>query len=452
MKRWRTSGLVSQEGIMFLEGIRVLELTIGWAGPFAGAYLGDLGAEVVHIEGPTSRGPARTGADRSQVAAELAAWSWGQLPGPTLRAGTFPDADPGDRPWNRSGHNNLYNRNKLSLCMDMKHSGAREVFLDLVRVSDVLISNFSPEGQSHLGIEHDELAKHNPMIVTVQLTGYGLTGPAAPRRSWGPILEGHSGLAAATGYEGGGPMKMGVALPDAIGGLHGVVATLGALRLRQQLGHGMAVDVSQLETYSSYGGEHYLSASLTGEEPPRRGNRSASAAPQGVYRCTGTDEWVAISVESDTEWRALCEVIGGECGTAADASREQRIQIDAEIHGWIEEWTAVRTKHEAMHVLQARGVRAAAVMTNKEVVHDPHIAARGFMVEWDQVDVGWRQFPGFPIRVHEGDTIPLRGTAALGADNAYVLTKVLGYPEKRVDDLTSQGVLFNGPPMPEDTR
>jgi crotonobetainyl-CoA:carnitine CoA-transferase CaiB-like acyl-CoA transferase len=189
---------------------------------------------------------------------------------------------------------------------------------------------------------------------------------------------------------------------------------------------------------------------LTGPAAPRRGNRSATAVPQGVYRCTGTDEWVAISVESDAEWRALCEVIGGECRTAADASREQRIQINADIHSWIEEWTTVRTKHEAMHLLQARGVRAAAVMTNKEVVHDPHIAARGFMVEWDQVDVGWRQFPGFPIRVHEGHTIPLRGTAALGADNAYVLTKVLGYPDSRVEDLTSQGVLFNGPPMAED--
>ena len=214
----------------------------------------------------------------------------------------------------------------------------------------------------------------------------------------------------------------------------------------------MAVDVSQLETYSSYGGEHYLSASVTGEAPPRRGNRSATAIPQGVYRCTGVDEWVAISVESDTEWRRLCEVIGGDCQKAADASSERRSQIADDIDGWIEGWTELRAKHEAMHILQAHGVRAAAVMTNKEVVHDPHIEARGFMVEWDQVDVGWRQFPGFPIDVHEGDTIPLRGTAALGADNAYVITKVLGYPDSRVDDLTSRGVLFNQPPTADDTH
>jgi crotonobetainyl-CoA:carnitine CoA-transferase CaiB-like acyl-CoA transferase len=436
---------------MFLEGIRVLELTIGWAGPFAGANLGDLGAEVIHIEGPASRGLDRTGLDASRLAAELSAWSWGQLPGPVTRPAIFPDADPGDRPWNRGGHNNLYNRNKLSLCMDMKRPEAREVFIDLVRVSDVVLTNFSPEGQRHLGLDHDELAQHNPMIVTVQLTGYGLTGPAAPRRSWGPILEGHSGLAATTGYDGDGPMKMGVALPDAIGGLHGVVATLGALRLRHQLGHGLAVDISQLEAYASYGGEHFLRASVTGGTPSRRGNRSSTAVPQGVFRCIGPDEWVAISVESDGEWRALCAVVGGDRQPAADASREQRVAMADDIDRWIEGWTAARTKHEAMHILQAHGIRAAAVMTNKDVVEDPHIAARGFMVEWDQVDVGPRQFPGVPIHVSDGDMPALRGTAALGADNAYVLTKVLGYPDSRVDDLTTSGVLATRPPASGDS-
>lgn len=431
---------------MFLEGIRVLELTIGWAGPFAGQYLGDLGAEVILIEGPSSRGLGTAGVSRARIEAERAGWQWGQLAGPASRAGIFPDADPGDRPWNRGGHFNNYNRNKLSLCMDMKAPGARNVFLDLVRVSDVVLCNFSPEGQRHLGVDHDELVKHNPMIITVQLTGYGLTGPDAPRRSWGPILEGHSGLAAATGYEDSGPMKMGVALPDAIGGLHGVVATLGALRQRDEIGHGFAVDVSQLETYSSYGGELYLAASVSGDAPPRRGNRSLDAVPQGVYRSQGLDEWVAISVESDREWEALAGVIGADLRRAEWATQDGRRAAESDIDRRIEAWTTVRPKHDAMHTLQAAGVRAAALLTNQEVVEDPHMVARGLMVEWDQVDVGRHAFQGCPIHVSDGDSIPLRGTAALGADNHYVLTKVLSYPDRRVEELTAVGVLATEPP------
>ena len=434
---------------MLLEGIRVLELTIGWAGPFAGQYLGDLGAEVILIEGPASRGLGAGGVSRARIEAERSQWTWGQLAGPASRAGIFPDADPGDHPWNRGGHFNNYNRNKLSLCMDMKAPGASKVFLDLVRVSDVVLCNFSPEGQRHLGVDHDELARHNPMIITVQLTGYGLTGPAAPRRSWGPILEGHSGLAAATGYEDSGPMKMGVALPDAIGGLHGVVAVLGALRQRDEVGHGFAVDVSQLETYSSYGGETYLAASVRGEAPARRGNRSLDAVPQGVYRCEGTDEWVAISVESDREWEALGGVIGEDLRQEAWATKDGRRAAEDDIDRRIEAWTTLRSKHEVMHTLQAAGVRAGAVLTNKEIVEDPHMAARGLMVEWDQVDVGRRAFHGNPIHPGDGDSIPLRGAAALGADNHHVLTKVLGYPDSRVQELTDGGVLATRPPGTE---
>jgi crotonobetainyl-CoA:carnitine CoA-transferase CaiB-like acyl-CoA transferase len=432
---------------MFLDGIRVLELTIAWAGPFAGLQLGDLGAQVVLIEAPTSRGLDLTPSERVRIEKELASWSWGQLPGPSIR-GMYPDADPGERPWNRNGHFNQFNRNKLSLCMDMKHPEAPGVFRDLVRVSDVVLSNFSVEGQRHLGIDHQALAAINPMIITIHLTGYGLTGPNSLRRSWGPILEGHSGFAAATGYEGGGPMKMGVALPDAVGGLHAVVATLGALRMRDELGHGLEVDVSQLETYSSYGGEAYLAAAVSGQAAPPRGNRALDAVPQGVYPCIGTDEWVAISVETDQEWAALVAKVGPGGPLGLGASLADRRARQAAIDGWISEWSVRRTKQEAMHILQTAGVRAGAVLTNKEFVEDPHTVARGFMVEWDQVDVGVRSYPGTPIHA-AGATMPLRGTASLGADNHYVLTEILGYPESTVVALSEAGLLATSPPEPD---
>jgi len=266
------------------------------------------------------------------------------------------------------------------------------------------------------------------------------------RVSWGPILESHSGMAATTGYQDGGPLKMGVALPDPVGGLHCLVAVLTALEERDRTGRGCFVDISQLETYAAIGGETYLAASTTGAAPPRRGNRSPERAPQGVYPCAGEDEWVAISVESDAEWRALAGVIGGELGADRFRTLAARRDRHEEIDRFITTWAAGYDKHEAMRALQAAGVRAASVMTNRDIVEDEHMAARRFMVEWDQEDVGRRRFPGFPIHFTDPAEIPMRGAPALGADNRYVLAEVLGYPDERVAALSEAGVIATAPP------
>jgi crotonobetainyl-CoA:carnitine CoA-transferase CaiB-like acyl-CoA transferase len=297
-----------------------------------------------------------------------------------------------------------------------------------------------------LGIDHESLARWNPRIVSVSLSGYGHTGPDRMRVSWGPILESHSGMAAMTGYAGGGPIKMGVALPDPVGGLHCAVAVLTALAERDGTGRGFFVDISQLETYAAIGGDAYLTACASGAPPPRRGNRSPERAPQGVYPCAGDDEWLAISIESDVEWRALCGAVGSRLDADRHPTLAHRIDHHDEIDRAIAAWSTGRGKHEAMRMLQAAGVRAAAVMTNRDIVEDEHIAARGFMVEWDQADVGRRRFPGFPIHFADPGEITMHGTPPLGADNRYVLVDVLGYPEARVASLAEAGVIATAPP------
>jgi crotonobetainyl-CoA:carnitine CoA-transferase CaiB-like acyl-CoA transferase len=430
----------------FLDGVRVLEFSIAWAGPFAGRFLADLGAEVIKVEHPTARGAGVTGAGGFRAKGDLAGWRWGQLPGPVFRSGIYPDADPGEHPWNRQGVFNKMNRNKRSLCIDLKAAGARDVLADLVRASDVVLDNYSPRGVKSLGIDHESLARWNPRIISVSLSGYGHTGPDRMRVSWGPILESHSGLAAMTGYAGGGPLKMGVALPDPVGGLHCAVAVLTALAERDRTGRGVFVDISQLETYAAIGGDAYLTASATGEAPPRRGNRSPERAPQGVYPCAGDDEWVAISIENDAEWKALCAVVGSGLDADRAATLAKRLDHHDEIDRAIAAWSTGRDKREVMRALQAAGVRAAAVMTNRDIVEDEHIAARGFMVEWDQADVGRRRFPGFPIHFTDPEEISMRGTPPLGADNRYVLVDVLGYPEARLASLDEAGVIATAPP------
>ena len=142
-----------------------------------------------------------------------------------------------------------------------------------------MLNNYSPRGVASLGLDYEQLSKYNPRIITVSMSGYGLTGPDSMRVSLGPVLEAHSGLASATGYEDGGPLKMGVAFADPIAALHALAATLAALDQRDQTGVGMGLDFSQFEAYASMGGELYLEASVTGQAPRRRGNRSPDAAP-----------------------------------------------------------------------------------------------------------------------------------------------------------------------------
>jgi crotonobetainyl-CoA:carnitine CoA-transferase CaiB-like acyl-CoA transferase len=433
--------------MMFLSGVRVLEFSIAWAGPLAGRFLADLGAEVIKVEHPTSRGIGVTGAGGFRVHEDTSGWTWGQLPGPVFRSGIYPDADPGEQPWNRQGMFNKMNRNKKSLCIDLKMPGGREVFERLVAKSDIVINNYSPRGVRSLGIDYQSLAAINPRIVALSLSGYGATGPDQDRVSWGPMLESQSGLAATTGYPSGGPLKMGAALPDPMGGTTGAFAALAALSERDRTGHGVSVDISQLETYASIGGELYLAASLTGEPPPRVGNRSARFAPQGVYRCDGDDAWIAITIASDEEWAALSALVATPAlqdPTLRELPERSRRHDELDVE--IEAWTSGQDKYELTVMLQEAGVTAFASLTNADIVADPHLADRGFMVEWDQPQVGRRSFPGFPLHFSRTPKPEMRPTPPLGADNRYVLSDVLGMDAADIGRLEDAAVVTDKPP------
>jgi crotonobetainyl-CoA:carnitine CoA-transferase CaiB-like acyl-CoA transferase len=430
-----------------LSGVRVLDFTIAWAGPLAGRWLADLGAEVIHVEHQMARGMGTTAVGGfAAVQKEIGDWHWGELPGPTFRSGIYPDADPGEHPWNRQGVYNKMQRNKLGLCMNLKAPGAQEVLIDLVRVTDVLLDNYSPRGSHRMGLDYETLVPYKPDLIRVAMSGYGYSGPDQMRPSWGPILEAHSGMNWASGYDDGGPMKVGVALPDPTGGLHAVVAILAALDERDRTGRGCFIDLSQLETYASLGGEKYLSASATGEDPPRLANRSADRAPQGVYPCQGEDEWLALSVETDEEWAALAELLGADMRDDPELrTLAGRLARHDEIDTAIVAWSRTQDRFDAMHHLQALGVRASVLMTNGDLVEDPHLTSRGFIVEWDQVDVGPRGFPGFPVHFQDPAEIPMVGAPGLGQDNERVLVDILGYAPDRVRDLMAAGVFANSP-------
>ena len=426
-----------------LEGVRIVELSIAWAGPLVGRFCADLGADVVRVEHRGSRGTSLTPGGEPLRAPE--GWRWGELPAPAFRGGIFPDADPGERPWNRNGPFNKFQRNKRSLCLDLKDEAGREVFRKLLAEADVLLDNYRPRALDRLGFDFEAVTAINPRIVRLSMSGYGSTGPYRDRGSWGPILEAHSGLAATTGYEGGGPMKQGAAFPDGIGGLTGTFALLDALRERDRTGEAVYVNLSQLESYLSIGGEMLVAASAAGEPPPRRGNRSPAFAPQGVYPCRGDDAWVAITVQSDQAWEALAALIGGSLADSAlrDAGERHRRHdaIDAEIAAW----TRSRDAHDVANLLQEAGIVAGPVLSNLEMVADPHLRARDMIVPIDHPDAGQREFPGFPIRLSETPVERFAGAPTLGQHNEAVLCDLLGYSGEEYAALLAAGVIADSP-------
>jgi crotonobetainyl-CoA:carnitine CoA-transferase CaiB-like acyl-CoA transferase len=426
-----------------LRSIRVVEFSVAWAGPLAGRFLGDLGLDVIKVEHPTSRGLGTAGFSPGMKA--NGDWAWGALSPPNVRAEVYPEADPGDHPWNRMGIWNKMNRGKRSLCVDAKAAGGADVLDRLIASADLLFHNFSPRGAKSLGIDHARLLDRNPEIISVAMTGYGETGAMAAHASYGPILEAFAGFDEATGYSDLGPIRIGLAFPDAVGGVHGAFAILAAIWEQRILGGPLHVDLSQLETLLSFAGELLLAASVEGRAPARIENSSSDFSPQGVYPCLGHDRWLAVSVEDDAQWAGLVEVIGsGELTAMGHLSVHERRASAREIDALIAAWTQQHDNAGLAERLQRVGVAACPVFDARDLVESPHLAERGFMVELDHVDVGPRLFPGTPLRLSRTPVV-VRPSPALGDGNKD-LTAELGFSSKEVAAMEAAGVLAVTPP------
>ncbi len=184
-----------------------------------------------------------------------------------------------------------------------------DIFKRLVKISDVVLENFSPRVMPNFGLDYPVLKEINPGIILCSMPGYGLTGPYRDYVSYGTNLDPFSGLASLMGYPGEGAHMSGNAYPDPAAALHATGAILTALFHKIRSGQGQHIDLSQAESATCLIGETVLGYALNGKIPPRLGNRHPVHAPQGCYRCKGEDQWVAIAVSSEREWEALCRVL-----------------------------------------------------------------------------------------------------------------------------------------------
>ncbi len=414
-----------------LAGTRVLDLTRVWSGPLAARILGDFGAEVIKIEHPVARGPAR-------------------MPDiDPIRARFYPGNDPGRDPWNRNSAFNKLNRNKLGLTLDLANPAGLEVMRRLVAISDAVIENYSPRVMSNLGLGYDALSQVNPGIILVSMPGYGLDGPMRDRVAYGSTLDAESGVAALMGYEDGGPQRLGVALPDPVAGFHAVAGLLSALVGRTTTGRGQHIDLSQLESMAVFLGDAIVGYELTGDRRGRHGNRHPHIAPCGVYRSDGEDAWVSIAVETQQQWQALCHTIGRD-DLAADgrfASAASRHAHHDEIDSLITAWTSGRSPRDAMDELQAAGVPAGAVLDAAGLHADPHLRERGFFVRLEHPSAGAHDYPGQPIRLSETPAIMHSDAPLLGQHNRTILGDLLGYSHDEIVAMEADGVIAQRPPV-----
>jgi crotonobetainyl-CoA:carnitine CoA-transferase CaiB-like acyl-CoA transferase len=396
-----------------LEDVRVVAVEQFGAGPWATLQLADLGAEVIKIEDPGSRG----------------------------------DVGRYVPPFQEGEHSlffETFNRNKKSVSLDLRHPEARPVFEDLVRAVDAVYSNLRGDQPRRLGLTYEQLRHVNPRLVCCSLSGYGMTGPRASEGGYDFMMQGLAGWQTLTGDPDGPPMKSGISLVDLSGGYASTIALLAGLWRARRDGVGCDCDVSLFETAL-----HELMyigpwAATRGYVPPRRRN-SAHASIVPFQNFEAADGWLVVAAAKQKFWERLCEVLGEpELGddprfatmAARDEHRDELLPV-------LEELFARRTVQEWLDLLVPAGVPAAKVNTVLEALAEPQTEARGDIVEHEHPVLGTVRSIRTALRLEaDGESLerpPARGPFR-GEHTEEVLAELCGYSPERIRELAEAGV------------
>ncbi|MFI6457843.1 CoA transferase [Streptosporangium amethystogenes] len=403
-----------------LAGLRIVDFTAFWAGPSATQTLAALGAEVIKVEGLRRPDGMRFSGGRPPTVDQW--WEWG-----------------------------LFflcnNSDKLDLTLELSLPQAREVALRLISTADMVIENFSPRVMGNLGLEWDAVRAANPRATMIRMPAFGLDGPWRDRVGFAQTMEQASGMAWMTGAADGPPLiPRGVC--DPLAGLHAAFASIAAFEVRDATGAGMQVESTMVEAALNVAAEALLEVSANGREPRRDGNRGPGAGPQGVYRCAGDDEWVALAVLGDDAWPALARLLGRDdlAGRVDLAHEPGRQAAGDELDEAIGSWSARVDVGDAVDRLRAAGVAAARVSPAADLLTDAQLTARGFWERVTHPTAGEFLTAGLPFRL-ASVAEPWFHTPAplLGQHNEEILTGILGMNEHEIRVLAEEKVIGTRP-------
>ena len=427
-----------------LEGIRVLSLTVVWAGTHVGQLLAEWGAEVIRVEPRTAIQASTRGAERPppppDVLKTVAEMGVGGLVG-------VPDFEGGEEYWNRSAAFTSHARNKLSMTGDVMTPEGREAFLRLAAISDVVIENNVPETIEKAGLTYDEIRESNPEIIMLRMPGFGLSGPYKNYRGFGMHMEAMVGHTYLRNYADERVEAAGLAVTgDAVAGVTGAFAVAAALRHRRRTGKGQLIELPQAEAFLSVLGEAILDQTANGRTMPPQGNGHPAHAPHGYYPCAEADTWIAIDCDSDDVWDQICAALRAE-----DLLADERFRTGAgrwthqtELEQVLSDYTRQFPQQALFLSLQARGVIAGPVQNEAKAYACPQMKARGFFEELTSESTGTHSYPGIVFRM-AGTPNHLRTPAPdLGEHDDYVYRELLGYSEEEYQALKDKELVGRG--------
>lgn len=402
------------------EGLRVVDLTAFWAGPAATHLLAAFGADVIKVE------------------------SIQRPDGIRYSGGMRKDVDDW---WEYGWVFHAMNTNKRSVTLDLGSEDGRRLFGDLVAGADVVIENFSPRVMEHFGLTADALLAINPRLVIARMPAFGLDGPWRDRVGFAPTMEQIAGLAWVTGSADGPPVPPRGAC-DPLAGVHAAFAVTAALCFADRTGVGQLVELPMIETVLNVTAVQPMEFEVFGVTLSRRGNRGHGWAVQNLYRCDGDDDWIAVTVRTDRQWRALVELLGrpawtddGRFGTV-EGRHAHADEIDANLQTWF----AGQKLDDAVNMLAAVGIPAAPVVSPSLVTENDQLNERGFLETLEHSRTGVARYPRPPFAPLNGQRRWLmRPPPTLGEHNGEVLRDRCGLSDEDLARLAAAGVIGTRP-------
>lgn len=391
-----------------MDGIRIIDLTTAYSGPFCTMNLADHGAEVIKVEFPRTGEQSRT---------------WGPFKN------------------GKSGYFNFLNRNKKGITLNLKHEKGKQILTELIRHADVIVENFKVGTLEKLGLGYDVLKAVNPKLIYASISGFGLTGGYCRRPCYDIVAQAMSGIMTITGFPGNPPTKVGPSIGDNYSGTYLALGIMLALFHRERTGQGQKVDVSMVDTLFSVLENAVITNTLTGEVPGQIGNADPSIAPFDVFKAK--DGYLAIGVGTSLQWERLCQVMNREDLIHDERynTNQKRVEnYEPDLRGIVSEWVGGFSRQEMEELLAEAGICVGPVLNVGEAVNHPQIRARDMVVELDTPELGRIAIPGVPVKLSATPGKVTKAAPTIGEDNEEILLR-LGYSPEERETLRREGVI-----------